>query len=409
MFKQTILDNQNLIKNIEIKKRDYDFFDDLLKLRKIVSFVGPRRVWKTFLMYDFLKQLIKKWILELEQIVFIDFSLYSWEQVDPDLLLQNYKELYPNKTPFFVFDEIQEISNFKNFILSLYNKQFQIFLSWSNSKLLSSELTTHFRWRVFEYKVFPLTFKEVLNFKNKELKKYYSTLGKAEILNILRDTLEFWTFPEIVLSENNLFKIDNLKTYLDILIYKDLLERYKIDNEFSLKYLLKSLTLWFTKQVNINKIYNELKSQSVKIGKTTLYEYYEYIKNIFYIFELENYFSLKWSKKVFLYNLGFNKLLWNNVNYWQAFENLVFWELKKKFDKVYYKKNGLEIDFFVEEENLNIQVCYELNKQNLDREIKPFSKSGCKNILIYNSIENGLKFSENIEILDFLEFIKFLD
>ena len=407
MFKQTILDNQNLIKNIEIKKRDYEFFDDLLKLRKIVSFVGPRRVGKTFLMYDFLKQLIKKWILELEQIVFIDFSLYSWEQVDPDLLLQNYKELYPDKTPFFVFDEIQEISNFKNFILSLYNKQFQIFLSWSNSKLLSSELTTHFRWRVFEYKVFPLTFKEVLNFKNKELKKYYSTLGKAEILNILRDTLEFWTFPEIVLSENNLFKIDNLKTYLDILIYKDLLERYKIDNEFSLKYLLKSLTLWFTKQVNINKIYNELKSQSVKIGKTTLYEYYEYIKNIFYIFELENYFSLKWSKKVFLYNLGFNKLLWNNVNYWQAFENLIFWELKKKFDKVYYKKNGLEIDFFVEEENLNIQVCYELNKQNLDREIKPFSKSDWKNILIYNSIENGLKIPENIEVLDFFEFIKF--
>jgi len=61
MFKQIILNNQELIDKIEIIKRDYDFFEDLLLLKKIVSFVWPRRTWKTFLMYDFVKQLIKKW------------------------------------------------------------------------------------------------------------------------------------------------------------------------------------------------------------------------------------------------------------------------------------------------------------------------------------------------------------
>lgn len=409
MFKQIILDNQDLIKNIEVIKRDYEFFDDLLSIKKIVSFVWPRRTGKTFLMYDFVKQLIRKWEIELEQVVFIDFSLYSWLELDSNLLLENYKELFPNKKPFFVFDEIQDIFNFKVFVISLYNKQFQIFLSWSNSNLLSSELATHFRWRVFQYNILPLTFKEVLIFNNIEYKNNYSTLEKAKNKSILKEILEYWTFPEIVLSKNNVFKIDNLKTYLDILIYKDLLERYKIDNEFSLRYLIKSLTLWFTKQVNINKIYNELKSQNIKIWKTTLYEYYQYIKNIFYIFEINNYFSQKWAKKSFLYNLGFNKLLWNKINYWQSFENLIFIELKKKFDKIYFKKNGSEIDFFIEKENLNIQVCYELNINNLEREIKPFLKSEWRNIIIYNSKENLLKIPEYIENFSFMEFINFLE
>lgn len=410
MFKQIILDNQELIKNIEIIKRDYEFFDDLLLLKKIVSFVWPRRTWKTFLMYHFVKQLIKNWKIELNQVVFIDFSLYSWMELDANILLENYKELFPNKEPFFVFDEIQDISNFKNFVLLLYNKQFQIFLSWSNSNLLSSELTTHFRWRIFQYNVLPLTFVEVLNFNNFPYKKNYSTLEKAKIQNILKDILEYWTFPEIVLSKNNLFKIDNLKTYLDILIYKDLLERYKIDNEFSLRYLIKSLTLWFTKQVNITKIYNELKSQNIKIWKTTLFDYYQYIKNIFYIFEVENYYSQKWTKECFLYNLWFNKLLWNKINYWQSFENIIFLELKKKYEKVFYKKNGSEIDFFIEEGKINIQVCYELNLSNLEREIKPFLKNDNeKNILIYNSKETWLNIPDKIKALNFMEFILFIN
>ena len=169
MFKQVILDNQDIIKTIKTIKRDYEFYDDLLKLKKIVSFVWPRRVWKTFLMFDFVKQLIKSNKIELEQLVFVDFSIYSWEIIDPKQILWDYKELFPNLEPFFIFDEIQDILNFKIFVLSLYNSGFQIFLSWSNSKLLSSELTTHFRWRVFEYNVFPLSFKEVFTQHNRQL------------------------------------------------------------------------------------------------------------------------------------------------------------------------------------------------------------------------------------------------
>jgi predicted AAA+ superfamily ATPase len=78
-------------------------------------------VGKTFLMIDFVKELVKTNKIKLEQIVFIDFSLNSSEIIDYKILLLDFKELYPNLEPFFVFDEIQDIANFKEFILSLYN------------------------------------------------------------------------------------------------------------------------------------------------------------------------------------------------------------------------------------------------------------------------------------------------
>ncbi len=105
--------------------------------------------------------------------------------------------------------------------------------------------------------------------------------------------LLYGTFPELVLSTNENFRENILKDYLDILIYKDLLERYKIENEFVVRYLIKRLVSSNTKQVNINKIYNDLKSLNVKVGKTSLYNNLVYLENIFFIKQIPNYFSEK--------------------------------------------------------------------------------------------------------------------
>ncbi len=413
MFKQEILNNQNLIKNLTLKKRDYEFYYDVLKLNKIVSFVWPRRVGKTFLMFQFVKELIDCWEISLEQVVFIDFSLYARKELSYQDLLLKFKELYPDKEPFFVFDEIQDITNFKEFVLGFYTLWYKIFLSGSNSTLLSSELSTNFRWRVFEYQVLPLSFREVLSFKDIEFTSHYSTIDLAQIYNIFKQVLNFGSFPEIVLSENELFKIDNLKTYLDVMIYKDLLERYKIENEVSMKFLLKSLTLWNTKNLNITKIYNTLKSQNIKIWKSTLFDYYEYIKNIFYVYELENFYNAKATKKTFLFNTWFNRLFSHTTNFWQSFENMIFLELLRRYKQVFFKKNWWEIDFFIPEIETNIQVCYELNDENYERETKIFKKEmlspNGRNILIY--FENKTTVINNtnnntFELIDFMSFIQ---
>lgn len=408
MFKELILKNQSMIKQMNIISRDYEFYDDLLKLNKIVSFIWPRRVWKTFLMFDFIKRLLKEKKFELEQIVFLDFSLNFWESIDYKILVTEYKELFPTKEPFFIFDEIQDISNFKEFVLALFNWWYKIFISGSNSTLLSSELSTHFRWRVFEYKVLPLTFKEVLRFKNFPEKENYTIDEKWKIRYILNEVLEFWSFPEIVLSENPLFKMDNLKTYFDILFYKDLLERYKIENEVALKYFLKNITRSYTKSLNISKIFNDLQSQQVAIWKNTLYQYWEYIKNIFFAYELENFYNKDSFKKPFLYNIWFNKIISDKENKGQSFENFILLELLKKYDKIYYKKNWWEIDFYVEKGKLNIQVCYKLSTEDVERETKVFKKIEGEKILIYLNKDENLKINEDIKLISFEDFLLIL-
>jgi predicted AAA+ superfamily ATPase len=100
--------------------------------------------------------------------------------------------------------------------------------------------------------------------------------------------------------ENPLLKTEILKTYFDILFYKDLLERYKVENEPAMKFLIKRLILNNTKQLNLIKIYNELKSQSIKISKNTIYDYFSYLENIFFVDELQNFY--KKHVKTYLYN-----------------------------------------------------------------------------------------------------------
>ena len=300
-----------------------------------------------------------------------------------------------------IFDEVQDIENFQKLVLQLYIQWYQIFISGSNSKLLSSELVTEFRWRVYEYFVNPLNFKEILNFKDIKIEKNFSTQKKWEIKNIFNDILKYWSFPELILAKNDIIKTEILKTYFDILFYKDLIERYKIDNEKAIRFLIKKVILWNTKRLNLIKIFNDLKSQWLKIWKNTIYNYFEYLKNIFFVDEIENFY--KKTSNIYLYNFWFWNLFWFTDNFWQNFENLVYLNLKKKYKKILYKENWNEIDFYIEEINTNIQVCYKLNEENIDREIKPLLKQDWKKILVY--FEKNWEFNfEWVEIVDFMEF-----
>jgi len=403
MYSQIIKDNQEKLKNLKFKKRDYIFYDEILNLNKIISFIWTRRVWKTYLMFQFVLELIEKWFYTLEQVVFIDFSIYKWEIINPEDIIKSYYSLWNSKKPILIFDEIQDIENFQKLVLQLYNQDYQIFISGSNSNLLSSELVTEFRWRVYEYFVNPLNFKEILNFKDIKIEKKYSTQKKWEIKNIFADILKYWSFPELVLVKNDIVKTEILKTYFDILFYKDLTERYKIDNEKAIRFLIKRVILWNTKRVNLIKIFNELKSQWVKIWKNTIYNYFEYLKNIFFTAEIDN--RYKKTSNIYLYNFWFWNLFWFTDNLWQNFENLIYLNLKKKYNKIFYKEDIAEIDFYIENIDTNIQVCYQLNSENIDREIKPLLKQDWKNILVYFNKNWEFHF-EWVEIVDFVEFMQ---
>lgn len=383
MNTQLILDGQEKIKNIALIKRDIEFDEEILQLNKIITFIWPRRAGKTYFMFQCIKDLIEKWNIKLEQVVFIDFAEILEKEIDFNQILKSFYSLHPHNEPFFVFDEIQEVSNFKEWVTGLFNKWFKIFLSWSNAKLLSEEIATEFRWRNYEIFILPLNFKEFLKFQWFEIKTHYSSKEEWELDHLFNLYLQYWWYPEISLIKNNTIKENILKNYLDILIYKDVKERYWVDNDYLLKVLIKKILLWFTKIFSVNKIFNDLKSQNIQLSKNTLYNYIEYLENVFFIKRINNLFSPKWFFKLYFFDIWYTNNLKIGNNITMKFENIIFIELLRKYKNVSYKQwTTWEIDFYIDNIDTDIQVCYDLHDKNSEREIKLLEKSKAKNKLV---------------------------
>lgn len=189
------------------------------------------------------------------------------------------------------------------------------------------------------------------------------------------------------------------------MLYKDLQDKYRIKNDFVLNFFIKRVLITFSKELNINKIFNDLKSQWVKIWKDSLYNFYEYLHNIYLIEPLSNFWAkIKWLKKNYLIDASFANLVWND-DFWQRFENFIFLELRKKYSEIYFLNKNYEIDFFVPSENKYIQVVYNLNFENLQREIKNLLKQDWEKILIYFEKEDWVFVDDKIKTVDFLEFL----
>ena len=407
MFKKGILENQRKILELNLIKRDFDINEilEVLNLNKIICLVWPRRAGKTFLTFQITKELINKKIISLENIVYIDFSWILDKNIDLELVENSFFELFPDKKPFFIFDEIQELNNFPEKLIKLLNKWYNILITGSNAHLLSKEISTILRWKVYTKEVFPLSFKEFLKFKNINFSKNDLILNKPKYKHLFSQFLKWGGFPEITLTENEFVKQNILKTYFDIMIYKDLQNRYKIKNDFALSFFIKRVLVNFSKELNINKIFNELKSQWTKIWKDSLYNFYEYLQNIFLIEPLSNFWAkIKWFKKVYLVDVSFANLVWNN-DLWQRFENIVFWELRKNYSEIYFLKKTYEIDFYIPSKNKYIQVVYNLNFENLKRETKNLLKQNWEKILIYFEKQEQLEINSEIKVISFLDFL----
>ncbi|MDP2104031.1 MAG: ATP-binding protein, partial [Candidatus Gracilibacteria bacterium] len=407
MYKKIILEGQERIMSTVPRKRQKQWNYEILKLNKIITFVGPRRSGKTYFMIYSLRELIEQGVVQKNQIVFVDFTAFFEGRFDIDGLLESYFELCPDSPPFFVFDEIQELPDFTKIILSLFNKNYKIFLSGSNSKLLSSELSTQFRGRTYDITISPLSWREYCDFKNIKINEGITSEAIGNRKNAFSDYMRFGGYPEVVLIDDINIKEDVLKSYFEVVLYKDLLERYSISNEFVIKFLFKKLILSNTKEFSVNKTFNELKSQGIKVGVQTLYTYIEYLKQIFLLKEIGDLYK-KTGKKYYFLDVGFMNLI-DRENFGQRFENIVFLELTSRFKFLSYLISENEIDFVIKEKDIAIQVCFDLTFENYEREVKSLRKSNFQNKYIiylnkYAEIQN--RKNDDIKIISFFEFLE---
>jgi len=376
---------------------------------KIITVIGPRRAGKTYLLYQHILTLIEKGVKK-EKILYINFEDERLELFPQtlDFIIQAYVELYPGlnlEECYFFFDEVQNAEKWEKFVRRIYDTiSKNIFITGSNSKLLSQEIATSLRGRTVKYELFPLNFREFLKFKKFDFNvnlDFYDPQKKAMLIKLFKEYLLFGGFPEIPFLEEEL-KIKTLQEYFEVMLYKDIVERYKIKDTLVLKYFLKRIAESTGKFLSINKIYNELKSLGLRVSKDTLYKYLEFAENAYFIKLLKKHYkSLVKSelaeKKVYLIDSGMLRSIRHLGEEGRGilFETVIFKELLLFSSEVVCFKEKKECDFIVNQ-NMAIQVCFSIQDEStLKREIEGL-KEACK----YFNLKEGyiITFDEKAEL-----------
>ncbi|WP_291323673.1 ATP-binding protein [Desulfonatronospira sp.] len=351
---------------------------------KIITVMGVRRCGKTSILLDTVNRLARS--MDRSLILFINFEDERLDlgREELDLIIQAFRELYPQQNPaecYLFFDEIQNVDGWERFVRRVYDTITRnIYLSGSNSRLLGSEIATSLRGRTLGMEVFPLSFSEYLRFQGLEV-DLYSSRHLALLKNAQADFLNNGGFPEALVVDNR-HRTRLLQEYFNVMLYKDIVERYRVQNVVALRYFLKRLLASSTRQLSINKIYNELKSANIKVGKNTLYDFLDYAQTVFLVRTLYPYDrSLAarelGEKKVYAIDTG----LYDAVEYrfsedtGKSLENAVFLELWRTGTELFfYRGDNLECDFLRMERGRAveaIQVCFDLSDpETRHREVK---------------------------------------
>ncbi len=368
-------------------------------LKRAVVFVGPRRCGKTYSMFQLMKKLLKVGV-QKKNMLYVNFedSRLSGAKLD-DLngLLEAFFEIYPeNKTrkSYFFLDEIQTIERWEMFARRLIDSEnVQLFITGSSSKLMSKEIATSMRGRSLTYRVFPFSFREFLSANGIKYGKYLSGAEKAKLLNRLREYMEYGGYPETIVYKEERERI--LSEIMDVTIYRDIVERYKVKNPKILRVFFAAL--FNSKEFSVHKFFNFLKSQGMKISKNSLYNYLEYFRDSLIVYPLRKFsYSYKEAEssipKIYFVDNGLLRLQGIREN-GRLMENLVFTELERKWgNRIFYYKSldGKEVDFLIKEGakiRQLIQACYDISDFNTkERELGALLKASeelkCKNLLV---------------------------
>lgn len=394
-----------------------------LDVNKIITIIGPRRAGKTYYLYQIMEKLEKQGV-EKQECLYLNFED---ERINfdggNDVIFDAYRELYPNQDLTRVhlfFDEIQELPGWEKFIRRVNDSiTNHIFLTGSNSKLLSKEIASSLRGRSLSFEILPLSFSEFLSFRDLPQRIPVSSRDKALVGNAFEQYCLWGGFPELV-DVKETFKVQILQEYFNVMLYRDLVERYRIRDTAIVKYLLKRLVVSFTKEFSVNKLYNELKSKGFSIGKETLYKMIDEIFSIYMLACVERYDPSvvrreMSNKKVYLYDNGFATAL--NASFAEdrgkLLENIVFRYLRGQTEEIYFARNGWECDFVVLPQGKKpqlVQVAWQLNRDNLDREVKGLISmrrilEHAECLLIIDHVEPGLDVPEWVRVVHVVEWL----
>lgn len=365
----------NLIQKERIVRKEYLERLRNLKHKKLIKIItGIRRCGKSTLMEMFRDELLESGVDE-NQIIFLNFEDYDNKPLrNPDKLYSYIKERLTQKMNYIFLDEIQRIENFPEIVDSLYIKNnVDIYITGSNSSLLSSEIATLISGRYVEIKMLPLSFTEFVQ----------ATKQKDRLSQAYRQYVETSSFPYVI----ELLKTpDEINSYLEgiynTILVKDIIDRKKIADTLILKSVSQFIFDNIGLELSSKRIADTLTSNGRKSDSKTIEKYITSLEESFIVYKASRYNIkgkeyLKSLEKYYVSDIGLRNFMLGKkaMDVGRILENIVYLELIRRGYEVYVGKvDDMEIDFVAQNSqgNTYIQVSASVREENtLARELKP--------------------------------------
>lgn len=346
---------------------------------KVIS--GVRRCGKSCLMHTIAEELIESGIAE-ENIVFIDLKKRGYRGIKTQAELEKVIDEHctTSGTKYLFIDEIQNVNGFESVIEEYrLDEEYSIFITGSNSYLLSGELATELTGRYVEFEMFTLTFEEYL-----KMKEFYKQPFSSNISEELDKYIIEGGFPKALEYEKLEDKRRYVKSVIQEIFDKDIRRRVKIKNKEAFVKFQTYIINNFGSPTNITNIKNELEKEGLIVKRQTLQKYIQTLldSKILYEcrrFDLKSKRSIHGDQKYYLADLSFYfaNNVDNRINYGPALENVVYqYACSKGYDVSVGRIGNLECDFIMRKQPMEysyVQVAMTIlnSEKTEDREYIP--------------------------------------
>lgn len=395
-----------------IPREEYITKLEAFRNKQIIKVVtGLRRSGKTTLMELYENKLRKEGVLE-EQIIHINFEDVDYDYIETykDLHSEVVKRLVPDRMNYIILDEVQRVEGFERAVDSLYlRKNCDLYITGSNSKLLSGDLVTLLSGRYVEINVLPLSFKEFASAKD----------GNTPLDILYQDYVDNGSFPFVTQLNEQWAVKQYLEGIYDSVVLKDIISRRNSIDTSVLNRIIKFLFSNVGSECSANKIAGVLTAAGRKIAPQTVDQYLEAVVESFIFYKADRYDIrgkdlLKTNPKYYATDPGLRKVVIgsSSSDAGHILENVVYLELLRRGYRVYVGKIGpSEVDFVAvsDEGEEYYQVAYivkDADGKTLERELRPLLSIRDHNPKYLLTLDYGAVVNHNgirqINVLDWL-------
>lgn len=411
LIKTLIAEYQQYVTGVQLIPRQVQFVNGLNYV-----LVGLRHAGKSYLMYQRIAELLSQGHQQ-DEVLYFNFEddrIDSLDISDLELIKTCYEEMYDHR-PLFFLDEVQLVKGWEKFARRLADQKYQVYITGSNAKMLSSEIATTLGGRYMVQEVFPYSFSEFLRAHDIDvMQKNAEYKHRKQIVRLADEYFHKGGLPETALMTNSRQWLSSL---FNKIFFGDLVARHGIRNDFALRVLIRKLAESVKQPLSYSRMASIVSSTGKKLSTDAAIDYIRYMNESWLILPFENFVGKlqdkEMNRKCYFIDNGLLALFLLDPAT-SLLENIVAVNLRRKYgDECYFFNTPkAEVDFYIPGESTAIQVSYSLADQDTrQREVAALialsEYRDVKNLFIITKDEEET-FDENGKIISVIPLWKWM-